>query len=119
MSGIINGGGDNDSLLNDVKKYIDLNIDYLKVAGTEKLAIILSSIAVVAAVMILGGIALFYISFSGVYLIESWVGSESLAYLVVGLIMLILLAIVYAFRMKLIVNPIARFVSKLFLDKSK
>ena len=76
MSGIINGGGDNDSLLNDVKKYIDLNIDYLKVAGTEKLAIILSSIAVVAAVMILGGIALFYISFSGVYLIESWVGSR-------------------------------------------
>ena len=53
------------------------------------------------------------------YLIESWVGSESLAYLVVGIIMLILLAIVYAFRMKLIVNPIARFVSKLFLDKSK
>lgn len=118
MSGIFNGG-DNDSLLNDVKKYIDLNIDYMKVAGTEKLAIILSGIAVVAAVMILGGIALFYISFSGVYLIEAWVGSESLAYLIVGIIMLILLLIVYAFRMKLIVNPIARFVSKLFLDKSK
>ena len=118
MSGIFNGG-DNDSLLSDVKKYIDLNIDYLKVAGTEKLAIILSGIAVVAAVMILGGIALFYISFSGVYLIEAWVGSESLAYLIVGIIMLILLLIVYAFRMKLIVNPIARFVSKLFLDKSK
>lgn len=118
MSGIFNGG-DNDSLLNDVKKYIDLNIDYLKVAGTEKLAIILSGIAVVAAVMILGGIALFYISFSGVYLIETWVGSASLAYLIVGIIMLILLLIVYAFRMKLIVNPIARFVSKLFLDKSK
>ena len=118
MSGIFNGG-DNDSLLNDVRKYIDLNIDYLKVAGTEKLAIILSSIAVVAAVMIQGGIALFYISFSGVYLIEAWVGSESLAYLIVGIIMLILLLIVYAFRMKLIVNPIARFVSKLFLDKSK
>ena len=119
MSGILSGGGDNDSLLKDVKKYIDLNIDYLKVVGTEKLAIILSSIAVVAAVMILGGIAIFYISFSGVYLIEAWVGSESLAYLIVGFIMLILLAIVYALRMKLIVNPIARFVSKLFLDKSK
>ncbi len=40
-----------------------------------------------------------------------------LAYLSVGGIVLILLALVYLLRNQLVINPVAKFVSRLFLDK--
>lgn len=119
MGGMIDDNNDYGRLWKDLKKYVDLNVDYLKVASTEKLTIILSSMAVIAVIMILGGIALFYISFSCVYLIKEWVGSEALAYLIVGAAMIVLLYVVYLMRVRLIVNPIARFLSKLFLNPNR
>lgn len=106
-------------LWDEIKKYFSLQIEYAKLSATEKLTIILTAIAVIGVALILGGMALLYLSFALVYLIESWIGSTAGAYLIVSVIILVILAIILMCRKKLILNPIARFISKLFLDPQK
>ncbi len=107
------------TIWDDLKKYFTLQIDYAKITATEKLIIILSAMAMVGIVGILGGIALFYLSSATVYLIDSFLDCTWGSYLIVSALMLIILAIIFSVRKSLIINPISRFISKLFLDPTK
>lgn len=106
-------------LWKDFRKFLELELDYVKLTATEKLTIILSSIAVVSLIIILGGLVLFYLSFALTYLLGSWFGNMAISFLVIGGLLLILLCILYVMRKRLILDPIAKFISKLFLDPPK
>lgn len=107
------------NIWNELKKFLSLQLDYAKLTATEKLTIILSAMAVIAVVTVIGGLALLYLSLSLVYLIGAWIDSVAGAYLIVGGIFILLLIIVYSLRTHLILNPVSRFLSKLFLDPNK
>lgn len=111
-----NKNSNSQELWKELKKFLNFEIDYIKLTATEKLTIILSSIAVIAVVIILGGLALFYLSFSFAYLLAGWTGSLSGSFLIVSGIILFVLLIILMFRRNWILNPISRFISKLFLD---
>lgn len=78
---------------------------------------LLSAIAVVLVFGLLCACALFYLSFALASVLELWVGAEWAAYLIVGGVFAVLLLVVYAFRKRLIIDPVTRFVTRLFLDK--
>lgn len=104
-------------LCEELKKFFTLQIDYAKLTAVEKLVIIMSSVAVAFVLAVLGACALFYLSFALVYVIKGWIGCEWGAYLIVGCIFIICVLVVYALKERLIINPVARFITKLFLDK--
>ena len=102
-------------LFAEARKYFSLEWDYTKLTAVEKLAILLSATAFLAVVFIIGAFALSYLVSALVSVLASSLESEWGADLIATGILLVLLLVVFAFKKQLIVNPIARFVSKLFL----
>ncbi len=54
-------------LYEDVKKYVALQTEYVKVEFVEKLTILLSTLLIISLIIVLVIIALFYLSFSFAY----------------------------------------------------
>ena len=99
----------------ELKKYLTLQIDYAKLTTVEKLVVLLSAIAMVAVMLILGACVRFYLSFAVVFMLSDAIGSTWGAYLIVSGIFLVLMLVVYALRQKLILDPVSRFLTRLFL----
>ena len=99
----------------ELKKYLTLQIDYAKLTAVEKLVVLLSAIAMVAVMLILGACVLFYLSFAVVFMLSDAIGSTWGAYLIVSGIFMVLMLVVYALRQKLILDPVSRFLTRLFL----
>lgn len=111
----MNNGGKGTKIIDDIKDYVSMEVEYAKITLVEKLAEIFSTIAIIAIVMIMCGGILFYLSFSFVAYMDDILGSEILAFLVVSGVIALLLLIILAIRKWIIINPIARFLSKLLL----
>lgn len=104
------------AIAEEVKKYGQLKWDYAKLVGIEKLSIFLSAIAVAGIVTILVLVALFY--FASAF--QTWLSfyvEEWVAYIIVAAIFLLLGLLVVVFKKSLILDPVCRLVSKIFIDK--
>lgn len=102
-------------LWDEVKKYLTLQIDYAKLTAVEKLVVLLSAIALATVLMILGACVLFYLSFAIVYMLVDVIGCVWGAYLIVSGMFVVLAIVVFALRKQLILDPVAKFLTKLFL----
>ncbi len=102
-------------LFAEARKYFSLEWDYAKLTAVEKMAVLLSSIAFVAVVIIIATFALQYLLSALISVLATALGCTWGAQLIAVGILLILLLLVFAFKRQLIVDPVARFVSKLFL----
>lgn len=101
--------------IDEIKNYVSMEVEYAKISLVEKLAEIFSTIAIVAIVLIMCSGVLFYLSFSFVAYMDEILGSEVLAYLVVSGLIALLLLLLIVLRKWLVINPIARFLSRLLL----
>ena len=104
------------SLIRQGKRYLTLQFNYGKLTLAEKLTILLSGVLLVMICLTLSAFAIGFLAFA---LVDAWKESMSSvgAYSVVAAIFVVLTVVVYLCRKALIINPIARFVSKLFFDK--
>ena len=64
-------------LFKEVKKYLKLQGEYVKLDLVEKLTILLSTLTLIFVLIILGTMAAFYLSFMLVYVLASATGSFS------------------------------------------
>ena len=64
----------------ELKKYAELQKDYVKLHLVEKLTILVSSLILVLVLVILGIIALFYLSFTLAYVLAPHVGGLMVSY---------------------------------------
>ena len=98
-------------LLAELKKYAELQKDYVKLHLVEKLTILISTL-----ILVLGIIALFYLSFTLAYVLAPHVGGLMASYgIITGCIILLILLIVL-FRKRLIVQPMVNFLANLLLN---
>ncbi|MBQ9555832.1 MAG: phage holin family protein [Muribaculaceae bacterium] len=102
-------------LFGEARKYFSLEWDYTKLTAVEKLAVLLSSIAFVGVVLVIVAFALQFLFSALISLLASALGCTWGAQLIAVGILMLLLLVVFAFKRQLIVDPVARFVSKLFL----
>jgi Putative Actinobacterial Holin-X, holin superfamily III len=107
-----------EQLYSDLKQYVKLQTELVKVEFVEKLTILLSAFIIVSLVIALAFGGLFYLFFSLAYTLESVVGSLELAFAIIAGLYLLLILILVVFRKSLVVNPIVRFLSNLFLNKN-
>lgn len=103
-------------LLLEVKSYLSLQKRFLQLDLTEKLTILLSAIAIAVICLMLGGMALFYLTFALAYWIGEVTGVLALGFLVIALTLALLLALVYYNRKRWIVQPLARMMVTLFIN---
>lgn len=101
-----------------IRKWLSLETRYFKLTVSEKLSIFFGTLLVVSAIFILMMIALVILSLCLVGVFEPLVGT-TLSYLCVGGIFIILAVLVMLLRKPLILDPVARMISKLLLDNEK
>lgn len=101
-------------LIGELKKYLELQKEYTKLELTEKLTVIFSAMVLVAILVTLGMIALFYLSFALAYLLEPYVGGLFHSYAIISGLFILLMLAVFFFRKQLIINPMVNFFARVF-----
>lgn len=102
-------------IANSVKKLAGLYLEKGRLKVTERLTILLSTVAFAALIIALALILLIFISIGVGHLLATSIAPH-FAYLIVAGFYLLLLIIALALRRQIFVNPIARFMSRLLLD---
>lgn len=102
-------------LWSEIKDYISLNVDYARLTGAEKVTVLLTAVALSAIAFVLVTLIMFFLSMAIVRWIAMSVGL-TWAYFIMTGFYLILLGVAIALRRPLIIDPISRFVSKLFFN---
>ncbi len=103
------------SIVDSVKRYITYNIDYARLTVTEKLAVLLSSIAFYCVAGLTVALTIIFLSLGVGHLLADTI-APIWAYVYVGAFYVLLLVLLIVFRQQLFINPITRFVSRLMLD---
>lgn len=99
-----------------LRRLFGLYVENVKLSVAEKLTIFLSASLLVIIGLVLGVFALAF--FSGALLeVFVMIVPVAVAYVIVGAFYLVLVGVIIAMRATLIVNPIARFVSRLVLQE--
>lgn len=106
-------------LVRELKAYIKKQKEYTRLEVTEKLTIFCSTMILVMVLVLLGIVVLFYLSFSLAYILSPYMGGLVGSYAAIAGLILLLAILIVALRKKLIINPIANFLAKLFLNNSK
>jgi hypothetical protein len=106
-------------LYTDVKKYVELQTEYVKVEFVEKLTILLSTLLIITLLLILIICALFYSFFSLAYTLEPIVGSLASSFAMISGLYVALIFLFYLFRKQLVINPLVKFLTNLFLTNNK
>lgn len=101
-------------LTRSITSYVRLLIEDTRLSATEKLIRACSGIALCSLLLILGTVALVFISIS-VSLLLSTVMAPLWAFVIVAGFYILLAVLLLLFRTPLVVNPIARFISRLLL----
>lgn len=102
-------------LFTEARRYFSLEWNYTKLTAVEKMAVLLSAVAFVAVVIIIGTFVLHHLFTALISVLASALGCTWGAHLIAAALLLLLLLVVLAFKKQLIVDPVTRFVSKLFL----
>ncbi len=105
-------------LITEIKEYVILQKDYAKLELVEKLTILISTLIMVLVITLLGIVTLFYVLFALVYVLEPLVGGLPTSLSIIAVISLLIMAFLAIFRKKIIINPLTKFLVKLFLQDS-
>ena len=102
-------------LVSQSVNWAKLEIEYLKLTAAEKIIILVSMmvIGIVVLLLLLPAILMFLFALAQVFIGFMPV---ALAYVCVGGIVVLLLGILVLFRKQMVINPVAKFISKVLLD---
>lgn len=104
------------SIADLLKKLVALYMENAKFTAAEKMTVLLSAAVLLLISMVLGVIALAFLAGACIGLLELVLPGWG-AYAIMCGFFILLIVLVFALRKSLIVNPIARFVSKLVFDR--
>lgn len=104
------------TLFTEVRHYVDLQKDYIKLDITHKLIVLLSTLILILILVVLGMIALFYLSFTLAYVLEPLVGGLTTSYAIITGGILLIGLIIYWCRQRIIIQPLTNFLANLFLN---
>ena len=101
-------------LIQESKNWVELEIEYAKLTLAEKLTMLLSTLIIGFVCLLLGTVVIIMLAFA---LTEVWkmIMSPALAYLATGGVLCLLVFLLYLLRKPLLLNPIARMLTKILL----
>ena len=103
-------------LVESIKDYIELQKEHLKFDATEKVVRMASLLTIGVIVITLSAVTLFYVSMAAIHWISPIIGMTE-AYIVASAVHLLLILIIYWLRKPLIINPLARLITKILICK--
>lgn len=112
----MNEGLDIKKILLEIKNHLGVELDYGKLTAVEKASILFSRIAVIAALFAVGNLALYYITSMLIVLLTNLTGILWVSYMIVAILLLLVMALLFVLRRQLFIDPITKFLTKLFLN---
>lgn len=101
-----------------LRRYLTLRLDYARLTTAEKLTVLLSTAAFYACAVCVGTIVAIFLSVGVGHLLATTVAPVA-AYLYVAAFYLLIFILLVVFRKKIFVDPICRFITKLFVKPPK
>lgn len=101
-----------------VKRFLRLGLDNMRLTLTEKLTVLFSAMAFFVIAIALCAFVLVFISVSVVKLLTLSM-PEHFACMLVSVVYMVVFGVLYVLRRKIIVDPIARFLSRLLVKPPK
>lgn len=105
------------SLFDQSKTWLKLEVEYFKLTAAEKITLLVGSLIIGFVALLLGAIVLIMLSFALAEVFKLFMNS-ALAYLSTAGAICILLGLFFIFRRPLLMNPIARLITRVFFDKN-
>lgn len=102
-------------LFDRIKAYLTLNVENIRLTVAEKLIVLLAAILTTAICLILGGIAMLFITVAIAQVLSFWLPLW-LSYCIMAGVNILLLMLLFIFRRVLILNPISRAVTRIILS---
>lgn len=106
-------------IVREIKEYINLQKEFVRLDLISKLTIMLSALIVGALLFVMGMMVILFLAIAGGTLLGDWLGSTALGYALVSLLLIVMAVVVYCSRRRLFVRPITRFLSNLFFSNNK
>lgn len=103
------------NLFDSGKKLLSMYIENVKLTSAEKLTVLFSSVALFVTAFVLGIIGMIFISIGLASMLEDYI-APFWSYFIIAAVFLGIVAVLIIFKTQIIVNPIARFISKLLID---
>ncbi len=103
-------------ILTQGKTWVKLEIEYAKLTLAEKLTMLISALIIGAVCLLLGIVVLLMLAFALVEVFKTFM-HPGLAYLSVGGIVCVFIILFYLLRKPILLNPIARLITRLFIEK--
>ncbi|MBQ7489884.1 MAG: phage holin family protein [Bacteroidales bacterium] len=100
----------------DIQKYVELQLDMLRLNLVEKLSQIVSYLAVVIVGIFLIMTAFIYFSMAFVHWMQSYFNSMIPGFLILGVFFIILFVVFFMLRKKLFLNPMIKKFSGIFFN---
>ncbi len=104
------------SIFEQSKTWLKLEVEYAKLSLAEKLTMLLTSLILGFVCLLLSMVVLIILAFSIAELYKMLM-CPALAYLSTAGSVLVLIALLFLFRKPLLLNPIARLLTRVFFDK--
>ncbi len=104
-------------LIAEIREYLSLRIEYGKYDLVDKLAVLLSVVALAAIMLAAAIVILFFLSYAVALAIADGVGGLHVACALVALFYILVGAVIYALRRQLIIRPLTNLLGHLFLHK--
>lgn len=102
-------------IYSEAKRLVGLEIENARLLATEKLTLLLGRIALVAVCFVVSATALIFLSMAVAdFLLQGLPARWT--YLIIAAFYIVIIVIAAAFRRQLIIDPIARFISRVLLD---
>lgn len=96
-------------------EYAKLYIRFARLTMAEKVTVFLTAASVALGAFLFSVIFVFFMSIAVAHWLATSIGL-AWAYALISFVFLVLIALLFIFRKPLIMNPISRFISKLFLS---
>lgn len=97
-----------------LREYIELNIENVRLTAAQKTTVFLTTVAFAAVIFIIGSMVLLFLSIGIGHLLATTIAPHW-AYMFVAAFYVLLLVIVIACKRTILLNPIARFMTRLLL----
>ncbi|MGL5938681.1 MAG: phage holin family protein [Phocaeicola sp.] len=106
-----------EELFREIKSYVKLRQEHSKLELVEKSTILVSAALLTLVLLLLGGMVLFYLSFTLAHLMTPYVGGLAASFGIIAGGLTLLFLLVLRFRNVLIKRPLAKFLANIFLNK--
>ncbi len=103
----------------ELKRFLELQTDYLKLDAIEKLSKLFYIVVLAFLLSSLGMIALFYLMFTCAYLLNDWLNNLAGSFAIVSGLVVFIAFIIFIFRKPLIIEPMVRTLANIFLNNEK